>query len=219
MTQKKLSLILTIVSAVFAVVAVVLFVFGIIYDGAYTFVKIFMLAGAVLCLLLAGELVFVSRFASNGEVPNYFLYDGKSKRNITADKLTPTMVHAKMSRYISAYAPSEGKLWTDGVLERDDLDMDDVFKPLVAYKLLFDLAEMDVEKGWKCFENASFETVDFLCSCLEMNAELEVAGNIRKMKQVRPFNVKYIRDYLVSNKGYLQTKMMMYVRENLEEFE
>ncbi len=219
MTQKKLTLILTVVAAVFAVLAVVLLVFGIIYDGAYAFTQIFMIVSGVLCFALAGELVFLSRFAGKNEAPNYFLFDSSAKKNISADKLTPTVVHNRMNKYISAFAPSEGKLWTDGILESDELDMDDAFKPLVAYKLLFDLAEWDIEKGWKCFENASFETVDFVCSCLEMNNELEVAGNIRKMKQVRPFNVKYIRDYLVSNKGYLQTKMLMYVRENLEEFE
>ncbi len=219
MTPKKLSLILTVVAAVSAVVAVVLLIFGIVYDGEHTWTMVAMIAAAVLCFALAVELVFVSRFSVKNEAPNYFLYDRSAKRNLAPDKLTPSVVHGRMNRYISAFAPSEGKLWTDGILESDELDMDDIFKPLVAYKLLFDLAHTDVEKGWKCFENASFETVDFICGCLEMNSELELAGNIRKMKQVRPFNVKYIRDYLVSNKGYLQTKMLIYVRENLSEFE
>lgn len=219
MNRKKLNLILTIACAVFAVIAVVLLIFGIIYDGSHVLTKVLMIVAAVLSLALAGELAYLLWFSDKGDVPNYFLYDASTKKNVSVDKLTLPVVNKRMDRYFSNYAPSEGKLWTDGILENPELDMDDVFKPLVAYKLLFDLADKDMEKGWKCFELASFETVDFICRSLEMNGEAEVAGNIRKMKQVQPFQVKYIRDYLVSNCNYLQTKMLMYVRDNIAKFQ
>ena len=219
MNRKNFDLILKIACACFAVIAVVLFVFGIVYDGDHALTKILMLVVAVLSLALAGELAYLAWFSDNGDVPNYFLYDSNTRKNVTVDKLTMPVVSKRMDRYFSNYAPSEGKLWTDRVLENPELDMDDAFKPLVAYKLLFDLADKDMEKGWKCFELASFETVDFVCSALEMNGEDEVAGNIRKMKQVQPFQVKYIRDYLVSNRDYIQTKMMMYVRDNIDRFQ
>lgn len=219
MNRKNFDLILKIACACFAVIAVVLFVFGIIYDGDHALTKILMFVVAVLSLALAGELAYLAWFSDNGDVPNYFLYDSNTRKNVTVDKLTMPVVSKRMDRYFSNYAPSEGKLWTDRVLENPELDMDDVFKPLVAYKLLFDLADKDMEKGWKCFELASFETVDFVCSALEMNGEDEVAGNIRKMKQVQPFQVRYIRDYLVSNRDYIQTKMMMYVRDNIDRFQ
>ena len=219
MNQKKLNLILTVACACFVVIAVALLVFGIIYNGDHAFTQVFMIISAVLSLALAGELAYIVWFSDKGEAPNYFLYDSSTKKNVTVDKLTLPVLNKRMDRYFAKFAPSEGKLWTDRILEEPDLDMDDEFKPLVAYKLLLDLAQRDVEKGWKCFENASFETVDFVCSCLEMNGEDEVAGNIRKMKMVQPFQVKYIRDYLVSNCNYLQTKMLMYVRDNIERFQ
>ena len=219
MNRKNFDLILKIACACFAVIAVVLFVFGIVYDGDHALTKILMFVVAVLSLALAGELAYLAWFSDNGDVPNYFLYDSNTRKNVTVDKLTMPVVSKRMDRYFSNYAPSEGKLWTDRVLENPELDMDDAFKPLVAYKLLFDLADKDMEKGWKCFELASFETVDFVCSALEMNGEDEVAGNIRKMKQVQPFQVRYIRDYLVSNRDYIQTKMMMYVRDNIDRFQ
>ncbi len=219
MTQKKLNLILTVACAVFAVLAVVLLVFGIIYDGEHVFTKVFMIISAVLCVALALELAYIVWFADRAQTPNYFLYDNGTKKNVTPDKLNAQIISRRMDKYFSNYAPSEGKLWTDGILATPDLDMEDVFKPIVAYKLLIDLASMDMEKGWRCFELASYETVDFVCSCLEMNGETEVAGNIRKMKTVQPFQIKYIRDYLVSNCGYMQTKMLMYVRENIEQFQ
>ena len=219
MTQKKLNWILTIVCACFAAVAIILFIFGITYDGDHALTQTLMIIAALLSLALAGELAYLIWFSGSGEKPNYFLYDSKAKRNVSVDKLTMPVINKRMERYFSGYAASEGKIWTERILEAPDLDMEDVFKPLVAYKLLFDLAERDVEKGWKCFELASFETVDFVCRGLEMNGEDEVAGNIRKMKMVQPFQIKYIRDYLVSNCNYLQTKMLMYVRDNIEKFQ
>ena len=219
MNQKKLNLLMTVACAFFAVIAVVLLVFGIIYDGDHIFTKVFMLISAVLSLALAGELAYIVWFSDKGEAPNYFLYDASSKKNVSVDRLTLNVINRRLDRYFSSFAPSEGKLWTDGVLEDPYLDMGDAFKPLVAYKLLFDLAQKDAENGWKCFEAASYETVDSICRWLEMNGETEIAGNVRKMKTVKPFQIKYVRDYLVSNCSYLQTKMLMYVRDNIERFQ
>ena len=177
-----------------------------------------MIIVAVLSLALAGELAYL-RWISGDSHPNYFLYDSRAKKNIPVQKLTFQAVNNRMNRFFAGYAPSEGKIWTDGILENPYLDMADEFKPVVAYKLLFDLAQMDVEKGWKCFEMASVATVDFVCKGLEQNGETEVAKNLRMMKAAQPFQIKYVRDYLVSNKAYLQSKMFKYVRDNIDKFQ
>lgn len=218
MNQKKLNLILTIAAAVFAVLFVALLICGIAIEFTYTFTKVMMIIVAIVSLALAAELAFIVWFGGKGDKPNYFLYDASIKKNVSVDKLTVQVINRRMERYFSEFAPSEGKLWTDAILENPELDMEDAFKPLVAYKLLFDLADRDIENGWKCFEMASPATVDFICRGLEMNGENEIAGNLRKMKAIVPFQVKYVRDYLVSNANYLQTKMLMYVRDNIEKF-
>ncbi len=218
MSQKNLNLILMIAAIFFAVLAVVLLIVGIVYDGEHLFTKIVIIVVAVLSLGLAGELAYML-FISGSVTPNYFLYDPKTKRNVPVQSLNAQMVSARMNRYFSKYAASEGKLWTDGVLDDVNIDMADEFKPIVAYKLLIDLAQIDQESGWKCFELASAETVGFICAGLEMNGEEEIAKNLRMMKAVQPFQVKYVRDYLISNKSYLQTKMMRYIRDNIEKFQ
>ena len=142
---------------------------------------------------------------------NYFLYDPKTKKNVSPQKLTFQIVNARMNRYLSYYAASEGKLWTEGVLESPELDMGDEFKPIVAYKLLYDLAELNSENGWKCFEVCGEGTVEFICSSIASAGDAEMAENIRKMKQLRPYNGAYISDYLVRNRKYLQSRMFKYV--------
>jgi hypothetical protein len=202
----------------FAVLAVVLLAVGIAYDGNHTFTKITVIVVAILSLALAGELGYML-YKSNSVTPNYFLYDAKAKRNVSVNALNAQMVSTRMNRYFSKLATSEGKLWTEGILEDANCEIEDEFKPLVAYKLLVDLAQMDQESGWKCFETASQGTVGFICDCLELNGEDEIAKNLRMMKAVQPFQVKYVRDYLISNKTYLQTKMLRYVRDNIEKFQ
>jgi hypothetical protein len=218
MSQKNLNLILLIASIFFAVLAIVLLIVGIVYDGDHTFTKIMIIVVAVLSLALAGELAYML-VKSNNTTPNYFLYDSKTKKNLPVQSLNVQMINSRMNRYFSSFAESEGKIWTDGILDDANIDMGDEFKPVVAYKLLLDLAVMDQENGWKCFEVASEQTVGFVCDSLEMNGEDEIAKNLRLMKAVQPFQIKYVRDYLISNKSYLQTKMLRYVRDNIEKFQ
>ena len=218
MSQKSLNLILIICAAVFAVLAIALLVVGILHDPDNTFTKIVLIVASVISFAVVGELVYMLSI-TNSVTPNYFLYDSKAKRNVSVNALNVNVVNARMANYFSNYATSEGKLWTEGVLASPTLDMPDEFKPVVAYKLLLDLATFDKENGWKCFEVASVETVDFICTSLEMNGENEIATNLRMMKAVQPFQIKYVRDYLISNKAYLQAKMMRYVRENIKKFQ
>ena len=123
-----------------------------------------------------------------------------------------------MNRFLATYAPTEGKLWTDRALDDPDLTMRDAYKPAVAYKLLYDLAEKDAEQGWKCFELASEETVEFICVALEMNNDLEMANTLRQMKASYPLNLKYVRDYIVKNRAYLKGKLTRYIYDNIQSF-
>ena len=218
MNQKKLNLVFLIVSAVFAVLAIILIVVGILYNTEHLFTKIMIFVVAALSLALAGELFYL-RYISIDRKPNYFLYDSKKRKNINVQDLTFAMVNNKMSRYFAGYASSEGKIWTDGILDDEALDMADEFKPIVSYKLLFDLAHMDIESGWKCFELASVQTVDFICNGLEQNGDDEIANNLRLMKTAIPFQIKFVREYIVSNKKYLQGRMFRYVIDNIEKFQ
>ena len=56
MEQKKKNLTMIIIMSVLAVVGIILFVFGCVFDGSL-FVKISAIVTAVICLALSGELV------------------------------------------------------------------------------------------------------------------------------------------------------------------
>ncbi len=216
MDRKKLMIILGAATAFFAIVAVVLFVLGLVLELA-TFPKVLLIIISVLCLVLAGELGYFTYLMVDTK-PNYFLYNPSAKRNISVQKLTFAMINSRMNRFLSGYAASEGRLWNDRVLDNPYLDIAPEFKPLVAYKMLYGLAEKDAEPGWKCLENSSEETIKYICDGLVANGDGEFAGYIGSMMSERPANIKLMRDYLIRNKKYMQAKMTKYVVENINLF-
>ena len=170
---------------------------------------------AVCCLALAVELGYLFLLNKNAKA-NYFLYDSATKRNVSVNKLSFAVVNARTGRYLSHFATSEGKIWNERVLDTAEIDSE--FAPLIAYKLLFSLADKDSDAGWNCLENASSKTVVFLCEALNANSDFEFSNNFGKMMAEKPLNMPMIRDYLVRNKKYIQNRMLKYVVENIELF-
>lgn len=216
MDRNKLKILLGFVTALFLVVAVVLFVLALSLDIA-TLPKVVLIIVSVLALALSIELAYFTYLLVDKN-PNYFLYNPRMRRNSSVQNLTFETVNARMNRFLAKYATSEGKIWNERVLDNPYLEMPEEFKPLVAYKLLFGLAANDSEAGWRCLENASYDTVRFICNGLRANGDAEFASAIEKIMTQKPVNIKVIRDYLVRNKRYVQKKMLSYTVENIEKF-
>lgn len=216
MNRNTLKILLGVATALFLVVAVVLFVLSLSLDLALL-PKIILIIVSVLALALSVELGYFTYLLIDKK-PNYFLYNPETKRNISVQKLSFATVNSRMNRFLSRYATSEGKLWNDRVFDNPYLDMPAEFKPLVAYKLLFGLAEKDADAGWRCLENASEDTVHFICGGLRANKDNDLASTLESLMAQKPVNIKVIRDYLVRNKRYLQNKMLKYAVENIEKF-
>ena len=217
MNQENLRILLIVLSCIFAALFVGLLIFGILFDADFVVTKVLVIVLSVVSLALAGEFLFLYILLKDTK-PNFFLYDTKTKGNVPVDKLAFSTINARMNSYFSKFASSEGKIWTDGILDDPDVDMSDVFKPIVAYKLLLDLAVMDKEIGWKCFELASVETVEFICKALEDNNDAEFANMVREYKASSPTNTVALRELLVGNKNYLKKKIYKYVCGNIESF-
>lgn len=214
MDRKKVKLIIGILAIVFFVIGVALLCVALL-AGLNTTSAIIMGIVAGLCLILSVELGYMFWINMDSKA-NYFLYDSATKRNVPVQKLNFAVVNARTGRYLSHFAPSEGKIWNERIL--DNVDVDAEFKPLVAYKLLFSIADKDAEAGWNCLENASSKTIVFICEGLNANGDLEFSNTFGRMMAEKPLNMPMIRDYLVRNKKYMQSRMLKYVVENIELF-
>lgn len=216
MDQKKTNLLLVITSAFFAILAIILLVFGIVYDKG-AFAKIMLFVAFLLVLLLAVELAYLFVLSRN-VVPNYFLFNTALNVNISADKLTFEMIDARMNKYLSSFAKSEAELFTNGILENSAAKIKREFHPIVSYKLLLDLAENDTDDAWKCFVLATEMTVEYIAIGLAQNGDRDMADAIRQLKRAKPVNLKQTRDFLVSNKKYIKKRLFKYVQDNIDSF-
>lgn len=216
MDKSKIRQYMLIAAAAFLVLSIVLFIFGGAYMGG-AFAKILLFVGGVLVLLLAAELLYMWVLLRD-ERANYFLYNPVLNKNSSPEKLTFETVDEKMNKYLSGFAKSEGRIWTEGVFDRKRPDVLPQFYPAIAYKLLYDLAKFDNESGWKCFVLCSDATVAFIAASVAANGDNELANNLRQLKSAQPINLKLVRDYLVGNKGYIRKKLYNYVIDNIDRF-
>lgn len=216
MNQNNLRKIFILVCAALGIVGVALLVVGSVVISMIFF-KVMMIIIAALFILAAIEFGYMA-YIEKEVKPNFFLYDPQAKKNIPLEKMDFNVINRKLNGYLRTLAASEGKLWTDHILENSYASIEDKFKPAVAYRLLFGLADKDMDQGWKCFELASVETVEFVCKALDSNGDTEVSRTLRHLKAANPINLKYVRDYLVNNKSYLRTKLCNYVYDNISQF-
>ena len=216
MDKKRVNLLLKIGGIIFAVLGVALVVFGILYDKS-VLGKVLLFVAALVVALLAAELTYLSMMTRNVK-PNFFLYNPSTNSNTSVDNLTFEAANSRMNKYLVKFASSEGKFWTESVLEDPLLDISSEYKPLVAYKLLYDIAENDSEAGWKCFVLASEETVGYIADGVEQNGDDQLADTLRQLKAAKPLNMKQTRDFLVGNKKYIKKKFFKYLTENIDKF-
>ena len=215
MDRNKLKVILGIGTALSLCVGVVLFILALALN-MHVFPRVMLILVSVVAVVLAIELGYFT-YLMMDKKPNYFLYNSQMKHNISVQKLTFQTINSRMNRFLSGYASSEGKIWNARVLDNPYLDMPQEFKPLVAYKLLYGLAEKNAEAGWGCLENASDETLLFIYNGISMNNDKDFAFNFAQLTQ-RPMNINLVKDYLIRNKRYMQSKMTKYVVENIDRF-
>ena len=216
MNQNNLRKIFIVICAALAVVGVALLCVG-VFVIDMTFFKVMTIIIGALFVLASAEFGYMT-YVEKEVKPNFFLYDAQAKKNIPLEKMDFNVINRKLNGYLRTLAPSEGKLWTDRILENSANSIEDKFRPAVAYRLLFGLADKDMDQGWKCFELASAETVEFICKALDAKGDTEVSRTLRHLKAANPVNLKYVRDYLVNNKSYLRTKLCNYVYDNISQF-
>ena len=88
----------------------------------------------------------------------------------------------------------------------------------IPTETVYGLAANDAEAGWRCLENASDDTIAFICKALRSNGDKDFAAAIESTMKQKPVNIRMIRDYLIRNKKYISNKMFRYVCENIDNF-
>ncbi len=218
--QKNLALVLFIIAGVFILGGIALLAFA-VPNASATFYRICFVLIALLCLLIGVGVLFWLYLARDND-PNFFLYDTKTGRNIDADALTFERVNNRMSYFMTTLSSSLERLWSDNILDINPgrFGVREVYKPLAAYKMLYDLVELDRPEGWQMFLCASPAVIDSLTDALGRAGEDDMIKKLRHAYNNASGrdDFEWIRDYLTGNQKYLKGRMMGYVQKHMEWF-
>ena len=218
--SKNMAIVLLIVAGVLILGGISLFLF--LVPSAASFFKVCLIIIGVLCILMGLGLLFTLYLGRDND-PNFFLYDTKAQRNLPVDELTFDRVNSRMSYFLTTLSTSQEKLWADNILADNGtgrFGVGDVYRPLTAYKMLYDLVELDRSEGWALFLCATPATMDSLLDALEENGEeamskaLYHAYNSASGRD----DTEWLRDFLSGNTKYIRRRMLSYVQKNIEWF-
>ena len=189
--------------------------------AASLFYKVCLAAISVLCVLIGlGLLLYL--YIGRDNDPNFFLYDPKTGRNIDPADLDFDRINSRMSYFMTTLTTSVERLWTDNALDApvEKFGVREIYRPLAAYKMLYDLTEFDSPDGWRLFLNAPSATITALTQALVMNGEETMANSLVKAynSASNGDDFEWLRDFLVGNKPYISRRMVGYVRKNLDWF-
>ena len=182
-------------------------------DASYK--KVLSIVCALLFLVLAALLAYYLVLSRDTE-PNFFLFDRAKKRNISVDHLNFTIVNERMTFFLGLVCETPEQLWQEGVLDDNrKFGYRGVYKPLVAYKMLYDLGEKDLSAYWELLKNAAPYTIDSLCNALERGGEQEMVKAFRYIFENCKNDDKKMREFVCGNLRYIRGIMLAYVKRHI----
>ena len=218
--SKNTAIVLLVLAGVLILGGVALLLF--LVPGAAAFFKVCMVIISILFILMGLGLLYVLYLGRDNN-PNFFLYDTKTHRNISSEELTFDRVNSRMSYFLTTLSTSQEKLWRDNILADNGtgrFGVNDVYRPLTAYKMLYDLAELDRPEGWALFLCATPATIETLLDALEENGEEAMAKALYHAytSASGSNDVEWLRDFLGGNAKYIRRRMLSYVQKNIDWF-
>jgi len=198
--------------------AVIVLIFGLTDD--HTPVKIMLVLCSALFVLLAG-LIYAYFFMFGERRRNYFLTDRATGQNKRRSALTFDDVNDRMNFFMSKRISDESELWIGGFLgKRGMFGVDDVFKPLAVYKMLFDLSIRNDYDSLKLFYEMPDSDFARMINCLDLVDDINMSRKLTSLRRVNDgTQTERLSDFITGNQRYIQSRMMAYVLNNLERFD
>ncbi len=216
--KKKLPLILLIVGAVFILGGILIMIFAAgNTDGIVKAICIIM--PIVMILFGLASLYFITLITGKDE-PNFFLYETSSDANMPIEALTFEHANKKMTYFMTRIAPNAVAVWQSDIIGSDNewFGEENEFRPLAAYKALYDLADRGNEVMWNAFLKADSSVIESIAKALHMNQDSKLADTFMELHARADGNYAKTQKFLQDNKGYLEKKIMKYIYANIDKF-
>ena len=215
--KKRIPMIMAIVACVSLVGAILLLAIAGPHANA-TYKRVLEVIISILLIAMSGLLGYYLWLTKDSE-PNFFLFDRARKRNIPVEELTFQTVNERMNVYLSRVSESVEELWQGEIFSCErKLGYRKVYRPLLAYKMLYDLADKNLDDYWDLLLKASPEAVDAICNALAQGGEAEMVKAFRYLMVNYRENPAKIKDFLIGNLRYIRGRMLGYIKKHIELF-
>lgn len=216
--KENLQMILLVLCGVLVITGILTVVFGAANsEGA---MKAAFVVFGIVQIALGCALVFYASLLATDENANFFLYDQRSKRNISVDSLEFEGVNKKMTYVMTKLVSNASKVWTSNLFSdnKEFFEENELFKPLVAYKVLYDLIDRSNESIWNLYLMADKSVIASIADALGMNADDDLGKAIKFLHENAAGDYDRTRKFLDDNRKYIQNKMTKFVKANISRF-
>lgn len=216
--KQNLRLILLSMCGILVVSGILVVVFG--GGGTEGALSVLFTIFGIVLIVLGCALVFYASVISADEQENFFLYDNRTKTNISPEDLDFDRINKKMTQVMAALTSKAAQIWTENIFESDNdiFEEDDSFIPLIAYKILYDLHDKANDSVWNLYLMADASIVDSIVKALEQNEDHELGKAFKFLHSNASGSYERTEKFLSDNKKYIQSKMVKYVKANINRF-
>lgn len=218
--KKYLPTILLIAGAVCLLIAVVITVVTIAgWENGEVLINVLLLIAAVLFVVLGGLVMYLAMISAT-VTRHFFLYDKNLGRNVKPSELSFETVNQRMTYFMTRMADSERQVWSANVIGSDDerFGKNDVYRPLMAYKMIYDLTEHNSPEYWRLFAGADVAIISSICDALSDNDDAQLGATLVFLREHHAQNIEKISHFFMDNRAYMQKQMVRYVQAHVDSF-
>ncbi|MBE6697726.1 MAG: hypothetical protein E7581_04305 [Ruminococcaceae bacterium] len=214
--KKYLPTILLVAGAVSLLIAVVVTIVT-LANWDNVFFGIMYLLAAFLFVALGGLVMYLAMISAT-VTRHFFLYDKNLGKNIKPSELTFEIVNKRMTYFMTRMASSERQVWTANIVGSDDerFGKNDVYRPLMAYKMIYDLTEHNSPAYWQLFAKADVAIISSICDALSDNDDAQLGATLVFLREHHAGNLDKISHFFMDNRAYMQKQMVRYVQANVD---
>lgn len=216
--KDNLPLIFIILGGLLIIGAVLVAIFG--AGSAIGALKVCYIILTALMAILGCVCIYFASVISGGEDPNFFLYDTSKKCNMPIEELTFDHVNKKMTYFMSHISSTAKEVWEKDLIgsENELFGEENEFRPLAAYKALYDLSTRGNDAIWQLYITADDDIVVSVVDALALAGDIELGKAVRYLHKNSEGNAEKTQKFLSDNIVYIQKKMLKYVKDNISKF-
>ncbi len=216
--KKNLSTILLVAGVVCLLIAVVIAVATITgWSNNVGLINVMLMIAAALFLALGGLVMYLAVISAT-VTKHFFLYDKNSGKNLRPSELTFDMVNKRMTYFMTRMASSERQAWSANIVGSEDerFGKNDVYRPLMAYKMIYDLTEHNSPDYWRLFAKADVAVISSICDALTENGDAQLGATLVFLREHHADNIDKISRFFMDNRAYMQKQMLKYVQAHVD---